>query len=132
MDQEYPLWNFTLGDAFLLLIATRSGTIPTEHALVADWYFNGNQFVHRSALNLQDTNPYYGYPILNPVIFDSGYYELVLYYPFEDAMHNFQCSREYGYRYLEFLQSDEFIGLHDNNFVVDTALLELRYTGKRD
>ncbi len=129
LDQDYDVHNFTFGETLLRLTAGRSGAIPSEQQLQPEWYFNGAQYLSSPELTLRDHSPFYDFVLQYPVLFDSGFYELVLKFPFEDLMTSLGCSREYGSRYLEFLQSEEFMGFDNNYFLVDTAVIEVQYNG---
>ena len=130
LSQSYDVQNYTLGEPWLALSALRFGAIPSESLLESEWYFNGAQYISSSKLTLRDSYPVYDLTIEYPVLFDSGYYELILKFPFEEILRNMGCSREYGSRYLEFFQSDDFLGFQNGYFIADTATIEIRYTGK--
>lgn len=124
--QSYDVVNFTLGDPVIVLAAFRYGAVPTEAHLQPEWYFNGAQYLASTEATLRDHFPVLDYHIEAPVLFDSGYYELILKYPFKEILTNFQCSLEYGSWYADFMSS---VGFEDDYLIADTATIEVRYNG---
>ena len=122
--------NYTLAEPLVVVTALRSASIPTESNLLPEWYFNGAQYLGLSEITLRDNFPIHNIALNYPVLFDSGYYELVLKYPFESIFENSGCSSKHGSSYLEFLWSAEFLGFEEGYLVLDTATIEVRYNGE--